>query len=331
VAGQSLNIVKIVALMLGVVAAGTLGYRYLMDWPWMEALYMTAITVTTVGFGEVHDLTEAGRVFTILLMLCSVGVVAYSATLLTSAVMETEFRDLISRRLMDRRISAMKDHHVICGAGRTGRAVAEALHHAGLPFVVIDAAAERLAEMRRMDWHCVEGDATRDETLIEAGVRRAGGLVAALGNDAEDVYLILSARHLNPALTIVSWATSQEAEMKIKRAGADHVLSPYVLGGRRLAQMLSHPHTLEFLDHALGGENRNISMGEVRIRPGSPMVGNSLKGAGIRRDLGVIVVGIRRASGEMVFNPSADEVFGENDILIALGSPEHFERLRRMI
>ncbi len=231
---------------------------------------------------------------------------------------------------MDNRINNLEEHYVICGYGRTGRAVSAQLARDGLPFVVVESSPERLELLREAGVLFVEGDASQDECLLRARVDRARGLVAALGNDAENVYVVLSARQLVPGLTIVSWATTAEAEQKVIRAGADHALSPYVQGGRRIANLLTAPHALEFIDHAMGGSD-NIRLGEFPVAPGSPLSGHSLLDAGIRRDIGVILIGIRRSSGQMEFNPSAEVVLHEGDVLIGLGSPEQIERLKQRV
>jgi voltage-gated potassium channel len=324
------RIAKLSALLIAVLAFGTLGYHVLLGWEWLDALYMTSITITTVGFGEVRHLEAGGRVLTIVVMLTSAGVFAYVLTSLASLVLDARFGSVIWRRRMESRISDLQGHYVICGFGRTGRAVAEQLKRGALPFVVIESTPEKTELLRELEYLFVEGDATHDECLQRARIDHAAGLVAALGNDAENVYLVLSARQLQPRLSIVSWATSQEAERKVLRAGANHALSPYLQGGRRIATLLTSPHALEFLDHAMGGSD-NIRLGEITVKPGSPLVGHSLKHAGIRRDLGVIVIGIRRASGLMEFNPSADEILHEQDILIGIGSPDQIEKLRHMI
>ena len=327
---HGMKILRLVTLLEVVLLGGTLGYHFLFQWEWFEAIYMTAITITTVGFGEVHPMNGGERMFTIVLLLASMGVVAYSVTALASVVVEAQLGSMLWRRRMDKRIEAMKDHYIICGYGRTGRAVRGHLERAQAPLVVIDNRADRVEMMHNDGTLFVEGDATQDETLRRAGIERAQGLVAALGNDAENVYLVLSARQINAGLTIASWATSEEAERKVLRAGANHTLSPYAQGGMRIAHQLLAPHALEFMDHAMAGRTE-IRLGEVRVSGGSRLRGNSLQSAGIRRDLGVIIIGIRRATGKFQFNPPANEVLNENDILIGIGSQEQLEKLKAMV
>ena len=324
------RILQLSAMLIGVVAFGTLGYHFVLGWDWLDALYMTAITISTVGFEEVRHLDVAGRVLTIVVLLTSAGVFAYALTTLASVVLDARFGSLLWRRRMEGRIKELRDHYVICGFGRTGRAVAEQLARSTQPFIVVEQQPDKVELLREREYLFVEGDATHDECLHRARIDHARGLVAALGNDAENVYLVLSARQIKPDLSIVSWATSEESERKVLRAGANHALSPYLQGGRRIATLLTSPHALEFLDHAMGGSD-NIRLGEIVVRPGSPLAGNSIKNAGIRRDLGVIVIGIRRASGKLEFNPAADVTLHENDILIGIGSPDQIEKLRHMV
>lgn len=325
-----LKIARLLTAIVLVVLMGMLGYHYLEGWDWLDSLFMTSITITTVGYGEIHPLDTAGRVFTIFLLLTSAGVFAYSLTAISSLVMEAQFGTLLWRRRMDARIDAMKDHYIICGYGRTGSAVVQPLRSMGREVVVIEGQPDRTEELRRLEIPFVEGNATYDENLKRAGIERAKGLVAAVGDDAETVYLVLSARQFNPNLTIVAWASSAEAERKVLRAGANHTVSPYVQGGIRIMHLLTAPHALEFLDHAMGLSDR-MRLGEIPIHTGSHAVGRTLAQLGMRRDLGVIIIGIRRADGTLDFNPGANAMLGEKDVLIGLGSPEQIEKLREMV
>lgn len=322
--------IRIWLLVVGVLLMGTMGYRYLLEWEWVEALYMTTITMTTVGFAEVRPLSEVGRLFTIVLMLTSVGVFAYSLTTLGDMVVEMHFGSLLWRRRMDKQIKSFSNHTIICGYGRTGRAVCAQMKRSNHPFLVVENNPERIEKLREENFLFVEGDANEDECLRRAGIDRASGLAATLGNDAENVYLVLSARQLNAELTIVSWASSVEAERKVIRAGADRAISPYSLNGQRLALMLLNPHTVDFLEHAMAGSN-DIRMGEIHIKKDSKIKGNSLRDLGIKRDLGVVIIGIRRANGKLEFNPSAEEMLLDGDILIGIGGEEQLEKLRNMV
>ena len=324
-----LKVTRLAFLIVGVLAFGTVGYHFILGWGWLEALFMSTITITTVGYGEVHPLGSVGQAFTIVLLIISVGIFAYALSSLTSIVVEAQVGQLIARRRMEKKIAALKDHFILCGFGRTGQAVQANLARERRACIVIDHDAAHLSQLRELGLFHVEGDATHDGVLEEAGIHRARGLVAALGNDAENVYLVLSARQLNPKLTIVSWASSSEAEAKVMRAGADHTLSPYTLGGSRIAHLLLHPHTVEFLDHAMSGGD-TIRVGEIHVLPHSKAVGASLATLGVHRSLGVIVIGVRHADGKMDFNPPASQPFLPDDILIGIGSSAQLDKLRKM-
>ena len=316
--------------ILGVIVLGTLGFRYVLGWSWLDSLYMTVITITTVGYGEVHPLGDDGRALTIILMLSSVGVFAYALGSLGTMIVENHLGSLIWKRKMQRRIEEMEGHYIICGFGRTGRSVADRLSETHLQFVVLEQDPEKLPALRELGYPFLEGDASNDEHLLRAGVKKAHGLVAALGSDADNVYLVLSARQINPELQIISWASTREAEGKVLRAGANRAHSPYVQGGRRIVSMLTAPHALEFLDHLMGIDNE-IRLGEFRLGEGSHLAGHSLKDAGIRRDLGVIIIGIRRKDGRLEFNPAADEELHPGDILIGIGTSDQMEKLKQML
>jgi voltage-gated potassium channel len=325
-----LRLVKPSVAILSVLGGGTLGYRYIEGWNWLDALYMTVISVMTVGYGETHPLETSGRIFTIFLLLTAGGVFAYSLTVIGSVMMEAQFGTLVWRRRMDAKIEALSGHYIICGYGRTDSAVSDPLRQAGKEVVVIEGHAERMELLQSHEVLFIEGDATHDDLLIRAGIKRAKGLVAALGEDAENVYLVLSARQLNPALTIVAWASSAEAERKVLRAGANHAISPFVLGGVRISHLLLSPHALEFLDHAMGLSDR-MRLGEIEISPDSSAVGRSLVQMGMKRDLGVIIIGIRRSDGTMDFNPGVNAKLAQGDVLIGMGSPEQIEKLRELL
>lgn len=329
---KQVQIIRLLMLLTFILLLGTMGYHFLLGWGWVESLYMTVITITTVGYGEVNQMDGSGRIFTIFLVLISVGSVAYAASTLTSLVMQTEIRTLFWKRRMEQKIKELTNHYIVCGFGRTGKSVSEFLSRSRLPFLVVEGQQERANDVVERGYVVVEGDASTDECLERAGISRAKGLVAALGGDAENVYLVLSARQFNPNLTIVSWASSQEAEKKIRRAGANHVISPYVMGGQRIARMLTTPHALEFFDHAMdhGGEH-DIRLAEFDVNETSRLVGNSIKGLGIGRNLGVILMGIRRMDGKMIFNPSADTEFMAGDILIGIGSESQLEAFRKIL
>ena len=320
----------LVALLFTVIMGGSTGYHLLLGWSWLDSLYMTIITISTVGFSEVHQLDTTGKILTMALMITSVVVVAFSITTLASLVVDMQIGRVFWRRKMDNKIEELHDHFIICGYGRTGKAVCDQLERDHEKFVVLENQHERTETLTAAERLFIAGDATTDECLQRAGITRAKGLVAALGNDAENVYLVLSARQLRTDLRIASWASSVEAERKVLRAGADYTISPYVQGGTRLAHHLTSPHTMEFLDHAITGRTE-IRLGEIRVPTGSGLSGKTIQETGFRRELGVIVIGIRRPTGEFLFNPRPDDVLQDNDILIGIGGLEQLQKMKRMV
>ncbi|MDH4121085.1 MAG: potassium channel protein [Deltaproteobacteria bacterium] len=325
---------KRLAIILGLIALvmvfGTSGYTLLFNWPLLDAVYMTLITLTTIGFGEIRPMDDQTRIFTMMLVVFGVGVVGFSITSLGEMLIEAELGDLIWRRRMEKQIRGMHNHVIVCGYGRTGRAVVEGLQRMKTPFVVLESNPDGLSLLRELGLAHVAGDATEDDVLVSAGIARAKYLVSALGSDAENVYLILSARQMNPGLKIASWASSQAAEVKVTRAGADYVVSPYMLGGNRLVQHLLTPHAMGLLDRAIKGEDPGMRLEEIEIPAGSRFVGQSLHGLGIGRDLRVIVFGVRRGE-DLRFNPSADTQFEAEDILIVVGGEDSLHKLRQLL
>ena len=326
----SSTILRVLVLVGLIMLTGTLGYHILLDWNWLDSLYMTIITITTVGYGEIHNMPEGGRVFTMVLILISVGIIAYSASTITSMIIEAEYTRLIWRRRMNERIKKLSGHVIICGFGRTGRAVCEHMSPRDGQVVVVENRPEHVEMLKNDGKFYVEGDATHDDVLERANIRNAKGIISALGEDANNLYLIISARHLNPNITIVAMASTLEAEEKMIRAGANQVASPYLLGGRRMALMLSKPHALKFLDDATEGSNENFEIAELHITPGSLLDGKSLISANISRDVQVVIMGVRKANGQTLFNPTANTTFQHGDTLICFGKDEDVEKLANM-
>ncbi|MFH2128339.1 MAG: potassium channel family protein, partial [Pseudomonadota bacterium] len=237
-----------VVCSLSVVLMGTLGYRWLEDYTWLESIYMTIITVTTVGFGEVRPLSSSGRIFTMVLMLSGVGTILYLLTTLTQLVVEGKLRELMGRRSLERAIRSLKDHYIVCGYGRIGALVTEMVREAGREVVVIDNNEEVTRRLEGEGIHYVLGSATEDESLLAAGVERAQGLIATVSSDADNVYIVLTAKDMRPDIFIIARATEPGSERKLKHAGADKVVSPYFIGARRIAQTVIRPSVADFID-----------------------------------------------------------------------------------
>jgi voltage-gated potassium channel len=318
-------LVPIVLLVLG-----TEGYHAIEGWSYADALYMTVITLTTVGFAEVHELSPAGRIFTMFLCLGGIFTLLYAATEMIRTVVSGELQEILGRRKMERSLAALRDHLIVCGFGRMGRLVCQEFSREQLPYVVIDKQAELLEGFALPHGIALHGDATSDEVLKHAGIERARAVVTVLASDADNLYITLSARLLNERLFIVARAEEAGCDEKLRRAGANRVVSPYQIGGARVAQAVLRPTVVDFIELATKTEHFDLQIEETQISPRSPLAGTMLQDSRLRQDFGVIVVAIKKASGKMVFNPSPDMVLEAGDILIAIGDREHLDRLEAL-
>jgi voltage-gated potassium channel len=319
-----------VALLVFVIAGGTVGYVLIEGWdPW-DAFYMTVITVTTVGYKEVHDLSRAGEAFTSLLAITGVGAALYTFSLLAASVVEGGLQRRLKARRLTKMIEELTDHFIVCGSGRIGSMIADELRRQRVPFVVIEREPERVKAILERGDLAVEADASREEVLTRVGIDRARGLIAAVGTDAENVYTVLTARVLRPDLFIIGRADSEDAERKLLRAGANRVVSPYKIGARQLAQTALRPAVVDFVHLATSAENLELAMEQVQINPGSQLAGRTIVEANLRQRFGVIVVGIQRSDGRMEFNPAPDAGMLAGDQLIVLGRPEQFRDLESL-
>ena len=318
-------------LLLFSLAAGTAGFRIIDGYSLFDAFYMTLITVTTVGYQEVHPLSHAGRVFNSALILFGVTVVFFAVGTMTQTIIEMELHDRFGKRRTRKAIMKMHDHFIICGFGRVGRNAALELQKTGAPFVVIDRNEQRVIRAAEAGMTAVVADATRDETLREAGIEAARGFVAALATDADNVFVILTARNLNPDLTIVTRASEEEAEAKLRRAGADIVFSPYSMAGQKLAQSLVRPHVVQFLDFAAESMGLDVMIEQFQVDEGADVVGRTLGDLKLRQDTGVMVLAIRKPDGNMLFNPPSDTPIAAGDFLIAMGEQSHLRAFDRLL
>ena len=319
---------RLALVMLGVVTAGgTAGYVIIEGWSAWDALYMTVTTVATVGFREVHPLSRAGQAFTLLLIVSGVGTAFYTATLLATAIVEGGLHRRFERRRIERMLEELRDHFILCGYGRIGSIIAHELAQQKVPFVVIERSPERVQSVLLRGWLAVAADASRDEVLERVGIHRARGLIAAVGTDAENVYTVLTARVVRPDLFIVARVESDDAETKLRRAGADRVISPYHIGATHMAQSALRPAVVDFVQLATSSGHLDLSMEQVKIVERSDLVGQTIVEAGIRQRFGLIVVAIRRADGTMEFNPSPESVIRAGDELVVLGRPQSVKAL----
>ncbi len=305
---------------------GTVGYRVLEGVGWWDAFYMTVITITTVGFGEVFPLSMPGQLLTVLLLVAGLGIFFFLASEIGRSVMEGELRHYLGRVRRSRRMERMTGHEIVCGYGRMGRAVVEELRRAGRQVVVVDSRVDRTRPLAEAGVPAVTGDATLEATLLEANVRQARGLVSCVNDDAHNVYTVLTARALNPKLLIVGRATEDGAERRIRQAGADRVVNPYHLGGTRLAHLVVKPAIVSFFDATTAEASQQLD--QTALGPQAPVVGRSVSEANIRQRWGLTVVAVQRG-GDVVASPPSDYHLQAGDVLVVFGERSHIDAFDR--
>jgi voltage-gated potassium channel len=304
---------------------GTVGFSLIGGYSPFDAFYLTLTTMTTVGYGD--RFSHAGRVFNTFLILFGVTTIFIAIGAMTQTIIEFELGDALGKRRNKRMIDKLKDHYIICGYGRVGRGAAAELQHAGVPFVVVDSLPERVERAMLAGMLAVAADATRDDTLLQVGIDRARGLVTALATDADNLFVLLSAKGLNPKLYVAARAAEEGAEEKMRRAGADAVFAPYSITGHRLAQSLLRPHVVQFLDFTTKDIAIDVNIEQVRVSAGSEVAAKTIREMQLRRNMGVIVMAIRRRDGSMLFNPPADTAVDAGDYLIVMGKQEDLTAL----
>jgi voltage-gated potassium channel len=313
--------------LVAVVVAGTIGYIVL-GFDVLDALYQTVTTVTTVGFREVEPLSSAGKVFTIVLIVFGVGTALYTLSVIIEGLIEGQLPEVFGRRRMERRISGMSDHVVVCGWGRVGKAIARDLTATGGRAVVIDSDASRLEDLPHPS---VLGDATDDKVLERAGIHRARAVVAALQTDAGNLFVTLSARALRPELFIVARVRLEENEAKLLRAGADRVVNPQSIGGARMAAFVLQPHVTEFLDVVMHERGIEFRLEEIPVDDGSPIDGASIREAHVRDRTGALVLALRDEDGSFKTNPPPEAVIRAGQVMIAIGTPGDLQKLEHLV
>jgi voltage-gated potassium channel len=323
-----LNIFLVLVL---VIAVGGVGYWLIESWPLPDAFYMSIITVTTVGFGEVRPLSPIGRLFTSVLILLGVAGITYAFGTLTNYMIAGELRGVLEKRRMTRKIKSMQEHYIVCGFGRVGHQVCVELTREGRSLVVVDADESSLERAKVQGYPVVAGDAGDDQVLREAGIERATGLVAAVDSDAANLLVVLSARALNRELYIVARANLEDTEAKLLRAGADRVISPYSLGGRRIAQMLIRSDVVDFLDVVMHDETLELFLENLVVGKDCSLDRGSIGEARIRTETGANILGLKRKEGGLIISPEASTVLYAGDVLIALGTREQLRALAAMV
>jgi len=311
---------------------GTIGFVVIEHYHWFDALYMTVITVTTVGYHEVKSLSTAGRVFNMVLLLIGVNGILLGVGVMTSTMIELQLDHYFDRRRRKRMIESLHDHFIICGFGRVGRGAAHELMRSKVPIVVVDNDEDRIEMVIKAGMLGVLADSTRDESLRGVRIDRARGLIAALASDADNLFLTLSAKTLNPNLTVATRANEDESAAKLRRAGADAVVSPYGVTGSRLAQSIIRPHVTQFLDHAMLDPSVDMGIEQFQIGENSGFNDRSLQDLKeLRKEYGVTVLAIRRGQGEMIFNPEATQEVRPGDFLIVMGKSSSLQRLEKLL
>jgi voltage-gated potassium channel len=327
---KSLHNLRLIGLALAlVILAGTVGFHFIEGWPWFDGLYMVVTTLTTIGYQETHPLSHAGRVFNVGVIVAGVSLVFLAIGALTQALLEFELRSFFGRRKMEREIGRLRDHYIICGAGRVGRSAARELARQPVPFVIIENNEAKAARYSSEEWLVLIGDATKETTLREAHIDEARGLVAATTTDATNLYIILTARALNPKLKIIARASEEDAEKHLLTAGADSIVSPYSFAGQRIAQTFLRPHVVSFLDTATTHLGIDLEIGEISVSAHSSFAGKTIETSRIRQERGVIVLAIKRGQG-MRFNPAPDDRIEAGDVLIAMGEPAQLRQVEQM-
>ena len=310
-------------VLLATLSVGVTGFHYLEGWNFVESLYATVVTISTVGYGDFSPRTSEGMLFTVFLITVGAGTMLYTVGLVTETMIEGRLKIIMGKGRLEKMIRKMNNHYIICGCGRIGRLICRELAAEKVDFVVVDKDPEAIQKIEEEKYVYHQGDATHNKTLLAAGIKKARGIVCVLPSDAENLYVILTAKELNPGIFILSRSEDEESEHRLLRAGADRVMSPYAMGGMRMAMAVLRPAMLDFVEITTTRQSLELGMEEVSICEDSPYVGKLLEDSGIRQNYGLIVVAVKKESGKMIFNPLANYVIEKNDKLIAMGKLEN--------
>lgn len=318
-------------LTLLIIGFGTAGYMAIEGWELLDAFYMTVITMGTVGYNEVHEISKIGRLFTVLLIFFGVGYFVYLAGVVVQFMVEGRMRTILGRRRLDKKIDRLNDHYIICGYGRIGRVLCKNLQRKPLDLVVIEYNRELIPVMDEDKVLYVCGDVSDEANLIKAGIKRAKGLVAVLATDADNVFLVLTARELNPDIHIVARACHVESKSKLRAAGANNVESPYEMGGVSMARRIIRPTVTNFLDLAFTYSRKDIQMEEIPVSPSSALSNVMLKDSGIRQQFNLIIIAVKKPDDSMLFNPSFETLIKAGDTVIAVGEEANLKKLEAIL
>ena len=327
----SIKIMRGVMMLAMVLLIGTIGYMVIEEWQLLDALYMTVITITTVGYGEIRQVSEPGRIFTIFIIFAGMGILGYTFGMVAQAMVEFHVRSILGRRKLGLKIKSLKDHYIMCGYGRIGRIIAQELKSNKIPVIVIDQNPDSKEALENQDIPYIIDDATSEDVLIEAGIERAKGLIAVVESDADNLFITMTARGLNSDLYILARADEEQTQKKLLRGGADRVVLPYLIGGHKMAQTIVKPAVTDFLELTVHNKDIELKLEELLVGKGSRLNGVTLVDSGIRQETNIIILAIRKKDGEMSFNPSSQTRIESGDTLISLGYSGDLERLSKML
>lgn len=326
-----LRLGRAVLILLGILTFGTLGYTVVEDMPLFDSFYMTVITISTVGFAEISPPTPLGRVLTVVIIIAGISFGTYTIGTIVRIFVEGELKNYFGRRKVQKQIADLKNHFIICGFGRIGRIICDELAVDHFDFIVIEQNPAAIEKLNEKNYLCIEMDATAENALLQAGIMQARGLVTAVNSDANNVFITLTAKGLRPDIFVLARASEESNSDKLLRAGATRVVSPYLIGGKRMGQILKRPTVADFIDSTTTGNQLGLVMEEARVNPGSRLVGKNLIDSNLRRDFGVIIVAIKRPSGEMVFNPMPNETLQSEDVIVVIGKREDLNRMNQIM
>lgn len=321
--GKTSRLAIALLVVLSLFIIGTFGYHFIEGLNYLESFYLTSLTLTTVGYGDYYPHTRPGMVFTITLVLFGVGAMLYTFGLMAETMIGGRLQVLLGRGRLKKMIDKMGNHYIICGCGRIGYLICRELYMENVDFVVIEKDPEVIQKIDEEGFTCLKGDATHDKTLLAAGIKRAKGIVTVLPSDAENLYVILTAKELNPEIYILSRTEEEESEKRLLRAGANRVVSPYILGGMKMAMAIMRPAMLDFIEISTSRQNLELRMEEFSLGDKSPLIGKTLKESGIRQLFGLIIVAVKKDSGKMTYNPTAAYRIEKGDRLVAMGEEEN--------
>jgi voltage-gated potassium channel len=316
-----------VILIVLILIIGMSGYMLIEGWSALDSIYMTVITLATVGYGEVHAVSELGRIYTIALIFIGVSYFLYVVGAMMQFMVEGRIRHILGRQRLDRKIKRLRNHYIVCGYGRIGKVISRKLMSEAVEVVVIENNPDRIDAIGDNGLLYLIGDATDEAVLVQAGIERAAGLIAVLATDADNVFLVLTARQLNPGVLLLARASQERAKAKLQAAGADYVESPYELGAVNMAQRIVRPTVTNFLDLAFKRGSKEIQMEEIPVSAKSSLRDVMLQDSGIRQDFNLILIAVKKPDGQMIFNPSHETRIQANDTVIAVGETENLTKL----